>query len=258
MARYILLRVLGLIGVLLIVSVITFVLMHEVPGGPWQYGERPFTDQQLAALKKLYGLDKPLVEQYFSWLRGVLRLDFGQSFQYPDRSVTALIRDTWPTTLHLGLMTIIVAFGLGLPLGIIAALRQNTWIDYLTTLLSVLGYVTPHFVWAILFILVFSLTFKWFPTGGWDSPRNWVMPVMAYALAPMAVIARYTRSSVLDVVRQDYVRTARAKGLRESTVVIRHMMKNAMIPMITVFRTADPRSDHRLDLSSRRSSGCRV
>ena len=240
MARYILLRVLGLIAVLLIVSVITFVLMHGVPGGPWQYGERPFTDQQLAALKKLYGLDRPLVEQYFSWLRGVLRLDFGRSFQYPDRSVTALIRDTWPTTLHLGLMTIIVAFGLGLPLGIIAALRQNTWIDYLTTLLSVLGYVTPHFVWAILFILVFSLTFKWFPTGGWDSPRNWVMPVMAYALAPMAVIARYTRSSVLDVVRQDYVRTAHAKGLRENTVVFRHMMKNALIPMITVFAPLIP------------------
>jgi ABC-type dipeptide/oligopeptide/nickel transport system permease component len=169
-----------------------------------------------------------------------LRLDFGRSFQYPDRSVTALIRDTWPTTLHLGLMTILVAFGIGLPLGIIAALKQNTWIDYLTTLLSVLGYVTPHFVWAILFILVFSLTFKWFPTGGWDSPRNWVMPVMAYALAPMAVIARYTRSSVLDVVRQDYVRTARAKGLRENTVVFRHMMKNAMIPMITVFAPLIP------------------
>ncbi len=160
MARYILIRVLGLIAVLLIVSVITFVLMHEVPGGPWQYGERPFTDQQLAALKKLYGLDKPLIEQYFSWLRGVLRLDFGRSFQCPDRSVTTLIRDTWPTTLHLGLMTIVVAFGLGLPLGIVAALKQNTWIDYLTTLLSVLGYVTPHFVWAILFILVFSLTFE--------------------------------------------------------------------------------------------------
>jgi ABC-type dipeptide/oligopeptide/nickel transport system permease component len=137
-------------------------------------------------------------------------------------------------------MTIVVAFGLGLPLGIIAALRQNTWIDYLTTLLSVLGYVTPHFVWAILFILVFSLTFKWFPTGGWDSPRNWVMPVMAYALAPMAVIARYTRSSVLDVVRQDYVRTARAKGLRENTVIMRHMMKNALIPMITVFAPLIP------------------
>jgi ABC-type dipeptide/oligopeptide/nickel transport system permease component len=137
-------------------------------------------------------------------------------------------------------MTILVAFGIGLPLGIIAALKQNTWIDYLTTLLSVLGYVTPHFVWAILFILVFSLTFKWFPTGGWDSPRNWVMPVMAYALAPMAVIARYTRSSVLDVVRQDYVRTARAKGLRENTVVMRHMMKNALIPMITVFAPLIP------------------
>ena len=137
-------------------------------------------------------------------------------------------------------MTILVAFGIGLPLGIIAALKQNTWIDYLTTLLSVLGYVTPHFVWAILFILVFSLTFKWFPTGGWDSPRNWVMPVMAYALAPMAVIARYTRSSVLDVVRQDYVRTARAKGLQEHTVVFRHMMKNALIPMITVFAPLIP------------------
>lgn len=235
MLRFILMRLIGLIGVLLVLSVITFTLMHDVPGGPWQYGQRPFSDEQLAALKVRYGVDKPLVQQYFAWLAGVVRFDFGKSFQFPDETVLQVIGRTWPVTLHLGLMALLLAFGVGLPLGILAALKQNTWTDYLATLISIVGFVTPHFVWGILFILLFSLTLKWLPTGGWESPRNWIMPVVAYSLAPMATIARYTRASMLDALAADYVRTARAKGLRERAVVSRHVLKNALIPMITVF-----------------------
>lgn len=233
MARYVLLRVVGLIAVLLVVTIITFALMHDVPGGPWKYGERLASEEQLAALKAKYGLDKPVWQQYFIWLRGVLRLDFGRSFQHPDETVLDLIKRTWPVTMHLGLMALALAFGIGIPLGVIAGLKQNTWIDYLATLLSIVGFVTPHFVWGILFILIFSLTLKWLPTGGWEGPRNWIMPAVVYSLAPMAAIARYTRASVLEVVHADYIRTARAKGLKERAIILRHMLPNAMIPLIT-------------------------
>jgi ABC-type dipeptide/oligopeptide/nickel transport system permease component len=235
MGRYVLLRVAGLIPVLFVISIITFVLMHEVPGGPWKYGQRPFSDEQIAALKARYGLDKPLAEQYLTWFSGVLRLDLGFSFKHPDETVIGLIARTWPTTIQLGLMALLVAFSIGIPLGIIAALNQNTWIDYVATLLSILGFVTPHFVLGILFILIFALALQWVPTGGWDEPRQWILPTLAYSLAPMATIARYTRASVVEVIRADYIRTARAKGLQERTVVSRHVLKNALIPMITVF-----------------------
>jgi ABC-type dipeptide/oligopeptide/nickel transport system permease component len=235
MGRFILFRLAGLIPVLLILSIITFALMHEVPGGPWKEGQRPFSQEQLAALKARYGLDKPVWQQYLIWLNGVVHLDFGMSFEHPDETVTGLIARTWPTTAHLGIMAIAIAFGVGIPLGLLGALKQNTFIDYLATLTAIMGFVTPHFVWGILFILIFSLALGWFPTGGWEGPRTWVLPVLAYSLAPMATIARYTRASVIDVLHADYVRTARAKGLSERVVIGRHVMKNAMIPLITVF-----------------------
>ncbi len=235
MVRFILIRLAGLIFVLVVLSIITFSLMHGTPGGPWTYGERPFTEEQLTALKARYGLDKPVWQQYLLWVSGVARFDFGNSFDHPDETVTGLISRAWPITLHLGGMTLLLAFGVGIPLGIIAALKQNTWIDYLATLVSILGFVTPHFVWGIFFILIFSLTLGWLPTGGWDEPKQWIMPVMAYSLAPIATIARFTRASVIEVIRSDYIRTARAKGLSEQTVIWRHAMKNAMIPLFTVF-----------------------
>lgn len=240
MLRFILIRLAGLISVLFVVSIITFFLMHEVPGGPWKAGERPLTDQQEAALKARYGLDKPVSQQYLTWLSGVIRFDFGESFQNPGESVADVIRRTWPTTMQLGLMALSLAFLIGLPLGIIAALHQNTWIDYLATLLSIVGFVTPHFVLGIFFILLFSLKLHWLPSGGWDSPSQWIMPVTVYALAPAATIARYTRLSVLEVIHSDYIRTARAKGMTERIVIGIHVMKNAMIPLLTVFAPLIP------------------
>ena len=234
MLRYLMMRMVGLGGVLIILSMITFGLMHGVPGGPWKVGQRPFSEEQIKALEARYGLDKPLHEQYLVWFKGVIRLDFGTSFQHPDETVLELIGRTWPVTMQLGLMSLTLAFMVGLPLGIIAALKQNSIIDYVATLVSIFGVVTPHFVWAIFFILLFSLTFKWFPTGGWETPKQWIMPVVVYALGPMAVIARYTRTSIIEVIRSDYVRTARAKGLTEAQVIWKHVMKNAMLPMVTV------------------------
>ena len=172
MGRFIVMRLLGLIPVLLILSLITFTLMHEVPGAPWKYGQRPFTDEQIAVLEARYGLDKPVWQQYLIWLGGVLRLDFGMSFEHPDESVMDIIARTWPMTMHLGLMALAIAFGVGVPLGLIAALKQNTWIDYVATLVSIFGFVTPHFVWGILFILIFSLALKLLPTGGWEEPKR--------------------------------------------------------------------------------------
>lgn len=240
MTRYILSRLAGLAFVLLILSIITFVLMHGVPGGPWAYGQQLFSDEQMAALQARYGLDKPLWQQYLVWLSGVVRLDFGQSFAHPDESVLQLVGRTWPVTFHLGAMTLLLAFGVGIPLGIVSAIKQNTWVDYIATLLSIFGFVTPHFVWGILFILVFALYLQWLPTGGWDGPLYWVLPVLAYALAPIAMIARYTRASVIEALRADYVRTARAKGLRESVVINRHVLRNAAIPLVTVLAPLIP------------------
>ncbi|MCB0160784.1 MAG: ABC transporter permease, partial [Caldilineaceae bacterium] len=216
-------------------SMITFALMHGVPGGPWAYGQHLMSDEQIAALEARYGLDKPAWQQHLIWLQAVVRLHFGHSFQRPDETVLQLIGRTWPVTFHLGIMTLIVAFGVGIPLGIVAALRQNTWVDYLATLMSIFGFVTPHFVWGILFILVFALYLQWLPTGGWDGPKYWILPVLAYAFAPIALVARYTRASVVEALHADHVRTARAKGLSRNTVISRHVLRNAWIPMITVF-----------------------
>jgi ABC-type dipeptide/oligopeptide/nickel transport system permease component len=224
----------GLVAVLFCLSLFTFLIMHDVPGGPWNPGQRGLTEQQIAALEARYGLDKPLYEQYLTWLSGAIRFDFGKSFQHPDESVAHVIKRTWPVTMHLGGMALLLAFAIGLPLGIAAAIKRNSIVDYIATLLSIVGLVIPHFVWGILFILLFAMVLKWLPTGGWDEPRQWIMPVVVYALAPMGVIARYTRSAVIEAIQADYVRTARAKGLPERLIITRHVLKNALIPLLTV------------------------
>jgi len=222
--------------VLLAVSIITFGLMHTVPGGPFdtaQKQEIPLPDSVREELLRKYQLDKPIYVQYWSYLTNALRGDFGRSFRV-DEPVTQFIGRTWPITLRLGAITAAVAFPLGLLMGIVAALRRNTWIDYLTSVAVVTNLVTPTFVVAILLVLLFSIRLRWFPTGGIGTWKQWVLPVITYSLVPIAVIARYTRSAMLDVLNADYVRTARAKGLSERVVIMRHVFKNTMIPLLTV------------------------
>ncbi len=251
MSRYLLGRLLSLILVLFVVSVVTFVLMHSVPGGPFDESKGRLPEAARANIMRKYGLDKPIYVQYWNYMKNALRGDFGIPYQQPQTTVTALIAKTWRITLQVGAMTVLLAFGVGISLGLIAAYNQNSWIDSFVTFFAMLGFTVPNFVVALWLILVFAVRLKWLPMGGWSASgdclvagrffcSDWIMPVVAYSLIPMAIIARYTRSSVVDVMRQDYARTARAKGLHERTIMFRHVFRNALIPMVTALGVIIP------------------
>jgi ABC-type dipeptide/oligopeptide/nickel transport system permease component len=233
--RYLIGRLLSLIFVLFAVSLIAFMLMHAVPGGPFAPDEKGRLPEatRVAQMKK-YGLDKPIYVQYVRYIWHAVHLDFGVPFQSPTETVTGLIARTWPVTIKIGVPTIILAYTVGTALGLIAALRQNSIIDYVVSFTATLGIVLPNFVVAMWLILFFSVYLGWLEPGGWGKPQNYIMPVLAYSLAPMALVARYTRSCVLEVMRADYVRTARAKGLAENRVLFWHIGRNALIPLITI------------------------
>ena len=245
MARYLIGRVIGLVIVFLMVSIVAFLMMHSVPGGPFDEEKSPLPPAAKANILRKYGLDKPLYEQYLRYMGNAVQGDFGISFQSPTETVTQLIGRTWPVSIRLGLIAIAVAFSSGLFFGIIAAVKQNTWIDYVVTFISTLGLTVPPFVIAIWLLLLFAVQLRWLPTGGWPSGKggDWktmIMPVITLALGPSALVARYTRSSLVEVVRSDYIRTARAKGLSEQVVVMRHALKNALIPLITILAPQIP------------------
>ena len=238
MARYLLGRLIGLVVVFIIVSIVAFLLMHAVPGGPFDEAKMPLPPAAKANILRKYGLDRPLYEQYLRYMGSALRGDFGVSFQSPTETVIGLIGRTWPVSMQLGGLTILVAFTSGIAFGIIAAIKQNSWIDYIVTFISTLGITVPNFVIATWLILLLVVRLQWLPTGGWPGigAADWktaIMPVLAFALYPAAMVARYTRTSLIEVIHADYIRTARAKGLSERAVIMRHALKNALIPLIT-------------------------
>ena len=244
MAGFIIRRVLWLIPVLFVVSLITFLLMHSVPGGPWAR-EKPLNAAVVARLNAMYGLDQPIWKQYIDWIVGMITLNFGPSYQYVNRSVNDILDDGFPKTIHLGVMAFVLAVGVGIPLGIIAALGHNKWPDYVATAISMIGIATPSFVLAVLLVIIFGVGLNILPSRGWkdlddffknpvDAARTWVLPVLSLAGYQIAQIARYTRASMLEVTRKDYVRTAQSKGIRARAVVIRHMIRNALIPVVTI------------------------
>jgi ABC-type dipeptide/oligopeptide/nickel transport system permease component len=235
MGRFILGRVAGLVFVLFAVSIIAFLLMHAVPGGPFapdEKGRLPEATRQ-AQLEK-YGLDQPLPVQYVKYMWNVLHFDFGVPFQSPTETVTGLIARAWPITIRIGIPTLLLSYGLGSLMGYVAAKRQNGWVDYTVSFLATLGICVPNFVVAMWLLLFFSVYLGWLEPGGWGKPQHYIMPVIAYSLAPMSLVARYTRSCILEVMRSDHVRTARAKGLSESRVMLWHVWRNALIPFVTV------------------------
>ena len=207
--------------------------MHSVPGGPWAR-EKALPAPTVARLNIKYGLDEPLPVQYVNWVTDLLQGNLGPSFRFADRSVNDIVADGIWTTVQLGLMAFILSVVVGIPLGIFAALGHNRWPDYLSTGISIIGVATPSFILATLLILFFSVTLRWFPTGGWKGPETWVLPTIALAGFPIAVIARYTRASMLEVTRKDYIRTAHSKGIGGQAVVSRHMIRNALIPVVTI------------------------
>ncbi|HYM52791.1 MAG TPA: ABC transporter permease [Candidatus Dormibacteraeota bacterium] len=235
MTTYILRRVLWLIPVLFVISVITFLLMHAAPGTPFQpRSDRPLPPAILERLERQFGLDKPIHEQYLSWVANFVQGDLGPSYANRGRDVSEIVGDNMWNSVQLGGMAFLFSVVLGIPLGVIAALRQNKWPDYFSTFFSVIGIATPSFVLAVLLVFAFSLTLDWFPTRGWSGPEYWVLPVVALGSYGVAQLARYTRASMLEVTRRDYVRTAQSKGLKERTIVVVHMLRNAFIPIVTI------------------------
>jgi ABC-type dipeptide/oligopeptide/nickel transport system permease component len=232
---YIIRRVLWLVPVIFVVSVITFLLMHAAPGTPFQpTSDRPLPPAVIERLERQFGLDRPIHEQYISWVGNILQGDLGPSYRIRGRGVSDIITDNMWASIQLGSMAFGMAVILGIPLGVIAALRQNKWPDYVSTFISVIGIATPSFVLAVLLVLIFAVTLHWFPTSGWRGPEYWVLPTIALSGYGIAQVARYTRASMLEVTRRDYVRTAQSKGLKERTIVTVHMLRNAFIPVVTI------------------------
>ncbi|MCC7025118.1 MAG: ABC transporter permease [Thermomicrobiales bacterium] len=229
-------RVLALIPTLLLIYTLTFFLMHSTPGGPWDTGEKPIPADVQERLKAAYGLDKPLWQQYTDFLGKAVRGDLGPSYTQRSRTVTDIIGDTFPVSLQLAAIATLIAALVGIPLGVLGAVRHNRPLDYLATFVSVFGISTPAYVVTSLLVLLLASKLHWLPTSGWDGVRSpkVIIPALSLALYPMAVLARYTRSSLLEVLRTDYMRTARAKGLSERSILLRHGIRNALLPVITI------------------------
>jgi oligopeptide transport system permease protein len=207
-------------------------MMHAIPGGPFTR-EKALPDAVLEALNKKYHLDDPLWKQYLDYLKGVISLDLGPSFQKTGMTVNDFIREGFPATMKIGLGAVIAIIVLGIPAGIFAALKVGKWQDNIIMLMVTLGVTIPSFVMATLIIYIFSAKLGWLPSNGLTSWKHMIGPVIALSGFSMSFVARMTRSSMLEVLQQDYIRTARAKGISENKVIFKHALKNALIPVIT-------------------------
>ncbi len=236
MTTYILRRFLWIVPSLFVVFTLTFLVVHATPGSPWDESEKPLPEAVRKNLDRQYHLDDPLYKQYADYLLNALHGDLGPSYRSVERSVSEIIAATLPVSVQLGVASMLLALVVGIPLGALAAVKHNTWIDYLASLITVTGIATPSFVRVSLLVVLLSLALGWLPTGGWNGiwDVRAIIPTLAIGSGPAAIFARYTRSSLLEVLGQDFIRTAHAKGLRETTVVLRHAMKNALIPISTV------------------------
>jgi ABC-type dipeptide/oligopeptide/nickel transport system permease component len=279
MGRFIIRRILWMFLVLLVVSFVTFILMHQVPGGPFDT-ERALPAEIMANLRARYHLDWPLPQQYLQYLYDVLVprvettepsgsvldqylievhvgdfyfrwMNFGPSFSSKSRSVNDIFKDQLPVSFQLGIMAVLLAMAIGIPLGVLAALKQNTIFDYLGMGVAILGVSVPPIVMGPILVWIFAVSLKWFPPTGWGSKPPYmfglfpddlsfeyfkyaIMPALALGLGGSALLARLTRASLLQVIREDYIRTARSKGLAERVVIVKHALRNSLIPVATV------------------------
>lgn len=231
MAKYILRRIAEFIPVLFVIITLTFFLVRLAPGGPFT-SERNVSPEALKQLEAYYHLDAPLWRQYADYLGGVLRADFGPSFKKPSRTVRDWILLRLPVSLELGGYALVVAVALGLVSGVTAALKPNTWRDYVPMALAMMGICLPTFVLGPVLVLVFSLWLGWLPVAGWDEPACKILPSITLGTAYAAYIARLSRGGMLEVLSQDFIRTARAKGLTEASVVLRHGLRGGLQPVV--------------------------
>jgi ABC-type dipeptide/oligopeptide/nickel transport system permease component len=235
MIFYLIKRLLSVAVTFFIVSLVIFLMMHAVPGGPFTEKDMPLSEAVKAALNARLGLDKPLWVQYVNYMSGVLQGNWGVPYQAPGETVISLLSQAWIPSLILGGSGVIIGAALGILIGITAALKRNSWVDYLASTLSVLGLTIPVFVISMLLILIFAVWLGWLPASGWGKPERWILPIAAYAAIPLATYARYTRSAMLDTLNRPFVTALRAKGLSEGRIIFQHVLRNSALPMVTVF-----------------------
>lgn len=244
--KYIGKRLVTIFFSIVVITIITYCLMHAAPGNFFDItrfqnissSSSSLSQENIELLRRgfeaKYGLDQPLWKQIVTYLSGAFRFKFGPAFSNPTSTIEDLIKQKFPVTLTLGLLSIILAIFVGIPLGILSALKRNTWIDYSGTFFAMIGQVIPSYVIAVLLVVLFSVILGWLPTSGWGTPRQMVLPVISLALGPMAIVARFMRVSLLDTLNQDYIRTAYAKGGTERVVIMKHALRNSLIPIVTV------------------------
>ena len=247
MTAYIIRRLIQGVIILFLMTLIVFFAMRLLPGDPLiifmgqQASSGTMTEEQLESMRRFFGLDKPIMVQYVSWLGGIFRGNLGKSIYYR-QDVGQLLRERFPITLHLGVTAWVVSTVVGILLGVLAGIRRGTWIDSVSTAIANIGITVPIFWLGILLIYTLGLKLRWLPIYGYTSPfedfwmstKQIIMPVFCIAIPGMAYAARQSRSAMLEVIQQDYIRTAWSKGLRESTVIMRHALKNSLFPVITL------------------------
>jgi oligopeptide transport system permease protein len=232
MWSFLLRRLLVAVPTLFVVVTVAFFMMRAAPGNPFETG-RKLSPEIERAVQAKYGLDKPLPVQYVNYLGGVLKGDFGPSLKYRDKSVADFIAEGFPKSLLLGASALSLALVIGVSLGVAAALKQNRPPDYAATTVAILGVCIPTFVTAPLLVLLFASKLGWLPTGGWGGIRNIILPIVVLALPQIAIISRLTRAGMIEILRSNFVRTARAKGLSERQIVVRHALRAALLPLVS-------------------------
>lgn len=233
MLAYVLRRLLSILVTLFLVATLVFTLMRLAPGGPFD-AEREMNAENKKALEDQFHLNDPIHEQYWDWwARIVTKGSLGNSMKYHNRTVEEIIGSTLPVSMHLGVVAMLLAIAIGVPLGIVGAVRQNTWKDSLAMAAAMLGISVPRFVLAPLLVLIFALNLYWLPVARWENWRHMVLPVICAALPMAAYIARLARAGMLEVTRSDFVRTARAKGLSERVIIVRHALRGGMLPVVS-------------------------
>lgn len=237
MAKYILKRIALAIVTIWAVITITFVLMHSVPGNPFATENRKIPENIMENLKKKYGLDKPKSEQYIMYLKNIARFDFGESMKQDSETVNQIIARGFPVSARLGVQAIIIALIFGPALGAIAALYQNKAPDYISMIISIIGVSVPSFVLGSFFVQFIASKVDWIPISGWGEFRHTILPSIALALMPLAQFARLMRSSMLEVLGQDYIKTAKSKGISRFAVIMKHAIRNAILPVVSILGT---------------------
>ena len=236
MTRYIIRRFLGLFPTLLVIITISFFIIRIAPGGPFD-AEKALPKQIMENIEKKYHLDEPVIKQYARYMISVIRGDLGPSYRYKDQDVNYYIRKSLPNSLLLGSIAMTLSLILGITAGMVSAVRQNTWVDYLVMSVAVIGITIPLFVIGPVLAYIFAMKLGWLPSSGWITGRyGWVtliMPVITLSADKFAYIARLSRASILEILRSDYIRTAKAKGLKTSTILVKHVLKGGLLPVVS-------------------------